>query len=347
MRYPEFLKPNGTIGFVAPSCGCASDPYYSTFNNAQKFFKTCGYNLDIGPNCYEEKGIGISNTPEACGKELTESYLSTKNDILISCGGGEMMCETLNYTDYKAISAGKPKWYIGYSDNTNFTFLSTTICDTAAIYGPCVSSFGMEPHHAAIADAFSLLKGEKFIFSGYDGWELESIKDAENPLVPYNITEKTIIKKYQPSATEATDKDISMKGRLIGGCIDCLVNLIGTDFDRTHDFIEKYKDNGILWFLEACEMNPMDVRRAMWHMKNAGWFEHCSGFIFGRPMEYGIEVMGLDHYHAVVDMLKEYNVPIIMDADLGHHAPMIPVISGSIGTVTTFGNEYNISFTLE
>ena len=27
MRYPEFLKQNGTIGFVAPSFGCATQPY--------------------------------------------------------------------------------------------------------------------------------------------------------------------------------------------------------------------------------------------------------------------------------------------------------------------------------
>lgn len=347
MRYPEFLKSGGTIGFIAPSCGCASDPYYTGFNNAQKRFSEKGYKIDIGPNCYEGNGIGISSTPEACGRELTESYISEKSDILISCGGGELMCETINYTDYDAIAAAKPKWYIGYSDNTNFTYLSTTICDTAAIYGPCAATFGMEPPHQSIRDAFSLLKGEKLAFTGYDGWEKDSLKDAEHPLVPYNITEKSIIKKYQPSASEPTDTDITLKGRLLGGCMDCLVNLIGTKYDKTLDFIKKYSDDGILWFLEACEMNPMDVRRALWHMKNAGWLEYCSGFVFGRPMLYGQEIMGLDHYAAVVDILKEYNVPILMDADIGHLSPMLPIVSGAIGTLTTFGNNYNIAYELK
>ena len=27
MRYPEFLSEGGTIGFVAPSFGCATEPY--------------------------------------------------------------------------------------------------------------------------------------------------------------------------------------------------------------------------------------------------------------------------------------------------------------------------------
>ena len=47
------------------------------------------------------------------------------------------------------------------SDNTNFVFLSATLMDTAAIYGPCAAAFGMEPWHPAIADAFAVITGEK------------------------------------------------------------------------------------------------------------------------------------------------------------------------------------------
>lgn len=36
MRYPEFLKENGSIGFVAPSFGCATEPYKTAFKNAQE-----------------------------------------------------------------------------------------------------------------------------------------------------------------------------------------------------------------------------------------------------------------------------------------------------------------------
>ena len=52
MRYPKFLPENGTIGFVAPSFGCATEPYYTAFLNAQKKFQKMGYGLDLGPNCY-------------------------------------------------------------------------------------------------------------------------------------------------------------------------------------------------------------------------------------------------------------------------------------------------------
>ena len=158
MRYPAFLKENGTIGFVAPSFGCATEPYKSRFLYAQKKWKEQGYQLQLGPNCYVEEGVGISNVPQKCGEELTDYYCDKNNDCLISCGGGELMCEILDHVDFERIGKAAPKWYLGYSDNTNFTFLLTTLCDTASIYGPCASSFAMEPMHPALEDAMLLLQ---------------------------------------------------------------------------------------------------------------------------------------------------------------------------------------------
>ena len=43
--------------------------------------------------------------------------------------------------------------------------------------------------------------------------------------------------------------------------------------------------------------------------------------------------MGLDHIRAVTDLLAEYRVPILLDVDIGHLPPMIPVISGSMADV--------------
>ncbi len=145
MRYPEFLKENGTIGFVAPSFGAATEPFRSAFDNALKKFHALGYRTKLGPNCYASDGVGISSTPENCGKEINEAVTSPDSDVLISCGGGELMCEILDFVDFDRIAQASPKWYMGYSDNTNLTFLLPTLCDTAAIYGPCAGTFGMEP----------------------------------------------------------------------------------------------------------------------------------------------------------------------------------------------------------
>ena len=283
MRYPEFLKDRGTIGFVAPSMGCTTEPYRSAFDNAIKRFHSMGYKTIEGPNCRCDSGIGISNTPKKCAEELNESYASVDSDVLISCGGGELMCEVVPYIDFERVKQSKPKWYMGYSDNTNFTFLEATIADTAGIYGPCAGSFGMEVWHESLTDAFNLLCGRKLSFTNYPMWEKESIKDENAPFVGYNLTEKSCISSIPAVAKESR---LTMRGRLLGGCMDCLINLLGTSFDHVREFNERYSDDGIIWFLEACDLNVMGMRRAMWQMKNAGWFSNVKGFLIGRPAHH-------------------------------------------------------------
>lgn len=343
MKYPVFLKEKDTIGFVAPSFGCNIEPYRTAFDNALLKWKALGYGIDLGPNCYAGDGVGISSAPEACGRELTEYYLSRKNNCLISCGGGELMCEILEYVDFDAIREAQPKWYMGYSDNTNMTFLLTTLCDTASVYGPCAAAFGMEPWHKSLLDAMELLKGNRKGMEGYEKWEKEGIKDENHPLAPYQCTEKSVPKVYLPGSSGMEERSAAlMEGRLLGGCMDCLVNLLGTRFDRVRAFTEKYKEDGFIWFLESCDLNVFAIRRAMWQMEQAGWFQYVKGFLIGRPLCHGQEMMGLDQYGAVLPTAFCHKVPVIMDVDLGHLPPMAPVVTGSMAKVRAEKGKWEI-----
>ena len=361
MRYPKYLQKNGTIGFLAPSFGCAIEPYKSAFQNALKKWGGMGYGIKLGPNCYAGEGVGISNTPEKCGQEVMEMFLDQEADCLISCGGGELMCEILPYVDFDKLAKAEPKWFMGYSDNTNLIFLLATLADTASVYGPCAATFGMEPWHESVADAFAVLTGEKQKLRGYDLWEKESLKSPENPYAPYNVTEERVIRcfwgrdelvvgengyfadcKLIEQNAGVTNGVLKFSGRLLGGCMDCLVNLLGTRFDKTKEFVEKYKEDGIIWFLEACELNVFSIRRAMWQMEEAGWFQYVKGFLIGRPMN-GEAMMGLDVYGAILEVAARKNVPVIMDMDLGHVAPMMPIVVGSLADVTVQGNDIEVS----
>ena len=53
-------------------------------------------------------------------------------------------------------------------------------------------------------------------------------------------------------------------------------------------------------------------------------------------------MMGLDQYHAVTDLLAGYQVPVIMDADIGHIPPMMPLVCGSMAEVCVKGNDVTI-----
>ena len=252
MRYPEFIKQGDRIGFIAPSFGCGSiEPYFSRFKSALKYFEGKGYRIITGPNVYKSDGIGKSTNAAACGNEINDFFTNDTSDCIISVGGGETMCEDLGNVDFDAIRKAGPKWFLGYSDNTNLTFTLPTLCDTAAIYGPCASSFGMQPVHEYLNDSFKLLSGEKLRFSNYTAWEIE-----EAPLASVNANEPYSQKLYTDGKlySDAECPKCNISGRMIGGCLDLLVCLCGTKFDKAKDFIERYKDDGILWFIDACDL---------------------------------------------------------------------------------------------
>lgn len=341
MRYPKFLPEGGTIGYLAPSFGCNTEPYLSAFRHAAEKWESMGYRQVFGPNCYEGEGVGISNTPENCGQEVMDMFLSGEADCLISCGGGELMCEILPFVDFEKLAQAEPRWFMGYSDNTNLTFLLATLADTASIYGPCANSFGMEPWHRALSDAFEILRGQRKVVEGYDLWEKEALKCPENPLIPYNVTEPRAIRTFY--GRERTVEEIVFTGRLLGGCLDCLVNLTGTRFDRVAEFAERYQRDGIIWFLEACDLNVFAIRRAMWQMEEAGWLKYVKGFLIGRPAN-GEPMMNLNAYDAVLEVAGRKNVPVVLDVDLGHLPPMMPMVVGSMGEVTVRGNDIRIGF---
>ncbi|MCF0150170.1 MAG: LD-carboxypeptidase, partial [Firmicutes bacterium] len=294
-------------------------------------------------------GIGKSTDAKSCAAEIDRFFTQDLCDVIISCGGGETMCEDLSFVDFEAIKKAPAKWFMGYSDNTNLTFTLPVLCDTAAIYGPCASSFGMKPWHPAIGDAMALLQGKKLQLHNYDKWELEELDACEDPYAPYHTTEPFSMRAFGADGLEqkAGEESLDFSGRLLGGCLDVLVCLCGTRFDRVKEFNERYKKDGVIWFLESCELGPMGVRRALWTLKNAGWFDTAKGFVFGRPMEYHAEAFGADQQAAILSMVRDLGVPVILDADLGHLPPMMPIISGAMAAVQAKAHTLTIDQRLE
>ena len=343
MKYPKSLSKLGTVGFVAPSYGCNIEPYKSRLDNAVSRIKEWGHPVMLGPNCYLGEGVGISNTPKLCGKELTDLYCSRDNDVLLSCGGGELMNETMDYVDWERIAAAPPKWFEGYSDNTNFTYLLTTMLDTASIYGSNGPVFGTDPLHESLIDSYRLLRGELSEVSNYEAYEGigDSLATPENPLAPINA-----VRPFNPvffGTDGKQSESFQAEGRLLGGCLDVLANLRGTKYDHTTAFCEKYREDGILWFLENCELGPMQVRRTLWAMKQSGWFQNAAGFLIGRPLG-AAEQYGLTQERAFVETLSELRVPIAYGLDFGHLPPMMPMVCGAYGKAEGSGKTFRMRY---
>ncbi len=370
MRNPEFIKPGDTIGFAAPSFGAGDEPYITRTKAAIEQLTKRGYRIKVASSVYKNDGIGISTDPEAAAKDLMELYLDPEVKAVISAGGGELMNETMEFISPAQLKNATPKWFMGYSDNTNFLLPLTTIGEVPGIYGPCGPGFG-KPWEAPEMDALALLEGEKLTVKGYDFFE-DPLKEPElteeglpvekDPLAKYEADAPKILTSFLPTTPEgehripfdrksefvrkaSAEEEITMEGILLGGCLDVLANLSGTKYDGVKEFCQSHEK--IIWALEACELNVMSIRRTLWHLRQQGWFDTAAGFVFGRPLVgYGQEMMGLDRFNAVTGALGDLKVPMIMDADIGHVKPVVPLIFGSHGRVCAKGNDLTITMSL-
>ena len=110
------------------------------------------------------------------------------------------------------------------------------------------------------------------------------------------------------------------------------------------EFLERYPDEPILWFFESCDLNVFDMERVLWRLAHCGWFSRVGGFLIGRPLHFDEALFGLDQYAAVLHRLKQYRVPIIMDADFGHLPPALPLINGALATAERAGNRLQLRY---
>jgi muramoyltetrapeptide carboxypeptidase LdcA involved in peptidoglycan recycling len=278
MRYPKFIKPNDNICFIAPSFGATTYPYNCRVKWSKRFFEKNGYNVIIGDNVNKAELPYLSNAPELIGCEFMEMYKNPNVSLLLSVGGGEMQFETLPYIDFEEIKNLEPKWFNGFSDNTNYSFLLTTISDVASIYGHCAGSFGMRNLDQSILDDFNIMRGENLTLKGYPKFQLKSSAyQKTHPLSGYNLKMDKVI-------TSIFNNEEHFEGRMLGGCLDILSLICGTKFDKVKEFNEKYSSDGVVWFLEACDLNLLSFIRSIWQLEHAGWFKHCKGIILGRPI---------------------------------------------------------------
>ena len=335
MLYPEFLKENSCIGIPAPSEGAKDKKKINKYKNAEKKFEEYGYRLKLSKNIYDNY-LGRSADKKTRGEEINEMFKSKDIDFILCASGGEFLIECLPYIDFNLIKEN-PKFFAGFSDPTGIMFPITTKYDIATIYCNNFSTFGREFTQSQ-KDFLDLMEGKKLSFDSYKLYEEE--KKEETGLEPYNLTEKVEWKTLD-------GKDIKVKGRIIGGCFDLINELIGTKYDGMKEFNEKYKDDGIIWFFDNCELSMEETIRVLWKMNEFDYFKYCKGVIFGR---FGNteSYLGYDTKTCLEDsILNELKIPVIYDADISHKPESIPIITGSIATIECVDKKGKISFELK
>ena len=337
MIYPKFLENGSAIGVTALSDGNRKVTDFVRLDNGMEHFKRKGYEIiETAHVRTSEKGRSADGKTRAA--EFEELIENDKVKWIVAAKGGDFLVEMLTFVDFDRIKHN-PTWIQGYSDNTGITFTVTTNCDIATVYGCNFSDFGMELWHKALEDNLELIEGKKIEQTSYDLYE-DGFYDRVTGLEGY------ILEKPVHWRNLTTDDEIIMSGRLLGGCLDVLLNLVGTRFDNTNNFIEQYKEDGIVWYLESFSLTSEALTRGLWQLKEAGWFQYVKGFIFGRPAFFDQESY-IPYGEAVLSVLGVLKVPIILEADIGHKAPQMTLINGAMASIHSIGGKGSITLKLK
>ena len=199
------------------------------------------------------------------------------------------------YIDFDSIKA-HPKWFLGASDPTNLLFPVTCHCDIATIYGFNAGSFDAYGINAYSQSCFYFLKGNN------------------QPLV--SSTKHQHVDFYNEGAPILNTStyyqgEVSVKARLLGGCLESINDLAGTPFDFTQ----------IL-----------------------NYFQTTKAILVGRVLFENVSE--LINYHEAFQRACP-NIPLIFETDIGHTYPHFYVINGALAQIDVKQGKGNIQYILK
>jgi muramoyltetrapeptide carboxypeptidase LdcA involved in peptidoglycan recycling len=202
----------------------------------------------------------LYNHPEKRAEDLMMAFKDSSIKGIFSCIGGYESVRMLPYIDYEVIKKN-PKIFIGYSDTT----ITHYICLKAGLssfYGPSVLS-----DFAENIEMFTYTKKwlKKTLFENSPLGTIESSDIWTSELLPWKVenklTKRGVNKNQGYELLQGTG---TVQGPLVGGCLEVLEMIKGTDLWPSPETFE----NCILFF-ETSEDKPDPTYVEYW-LRNYG-----------------------------------------------------------------------------
>lgn len=332
MIYPDFPAKGEYIGICAPSAGVGHK--IDSFDRSLETIEECGFNT-VETASVRNDDIRSADA-DVRGNEFNQLVWERDIKMIIAASGGDYNLEVLPYIDWGGIY-DNPKWVAGASDPTNILFPLTTKLDIATMYGFNAGTFDWEELHEFQENALRIISGDIVEQHSFDMYDCTGYDSPEPEFQP--VYWDMLIPGV---GFNEPDYELEVSGRLIGGCIDCISKLIGTPFDGTKDFIERYAEEGIIWYFDPFAMTADDLYTTMLQMTYAGYFEGTRAIVIGRVCFPG-DSDTLDYAER---FSRICDVPVIFNADIGHVKPAMTMINGSYATVRCKDGRGTISMEL-
>ncbi|MBT7527883.1 MAG: LD-carboxypeptidase [Flavobacteriaceae bacterium] len=182
-----------------------------------------------------------------------------------------------------------PKWIIGFSDIT--------------VIHNKLNFLNSESIHAMMISGFEDI-----------GQNNDSLSKLKNVLFGDSLSYSI--------ASNKNNKTGKSEGIIVGGNLTLIQSTIGSKTEL------KMKDK--ILFIEEIGEYAYHIDRMLYSLKRAGYFENCKGLIVGQisDVKKNTTDFGRSINELILDVLDEYNFPILFDFPAGHEKTNFPIILG-------------------
>jgi len=278
----------------------------------------------------------IYNNPKARAEDLMEAFSDPSVRAIITNIGGEDSVRILPFLDLDIIKRN-PKIFLGFSDST-VTHFACLKAGLTSFYGTSVlvgfaENTGM--HEYQTEDI------KKTLFSNKAVGTIDQSNDWTSEYLDWFDTSLSNTKrKMTPSdGWNFLQGKGKVQGKLIGGCLDVLEFLKGTDL-----WLEKEEWKDCILFWETSE-NRVEARAFRYWLRNyaaQGILQRVNGIILGRPYDSKYSAAYNDE---LLKIMKEENLnglPIITEMDFGHTCPTFTIPFGALAEIDCENKTFSI-----
>ncbi len=336
MRFPAPLRPGDRIGVTSPSSGVAPR-LQGRLEAALDTIRRRGYDVVVG-ECMGDDRV-VSAPKEQRAAELTAMLVDPTIRAVVPPWGGELAIDLLDQLDWDVLARAEPTWTVGFSDTTAWMLPVSLRLGWASLHGWNLMDTPYETvdgllHWIDVAEStgpFTQRSPGRYRDLGWDDYE-------GDPTVSRMTLDRT------GGWTVLGGGDLDVSGRLVGGCTEIMTALAGTPYGDVPAFGRAHAEDGILVYLEASDHDSYTICRALHGLRLAGWFEHANAILIGRTRAPGHDDMS--QHDAVADALGMLDVPIVLDLEIGHTQPFLPLVNGALGRVVVDGDRHEVTQTL-